>query len=245
MNRQDSRSLHRDELVVPRAESDFLSVRECFFPIHMRIAIEEDVVMLFEFLIREVRTKLAVRNRRRLLTRIGRRLIAGHGVSRDEHADVRQNRRIVFGVAVAVRRNVHRDVDVKRRPVLANCLAILGHLAIEKITRIPLLIRYRVERAGADAATTAFAYIFVDVRLALDVRDGIRAALLRAATTATTFLLIDDDLARRMLLHLARTTAAAHADVLYRAAEACHLVTFEMREADDDVRVHERTTNFR
>ena len=48
-----------------------------------------------------------------------------------------------------------------------------------------------------------------------------------------------------MLFHLAGAAAAAHADVLERAAEACGLVAFEMREADEDVGVHDGAADLR
>ena len=46
-----------------------------------------------------------------------------------------------------------------------------------------------------------------------------------------------------MLLHLAGARAAAHAEVLHGAAEARLLVALEVRETDDDVRVHERAAD--
>ena len=43
--------------------------------------------------------------------------------------------------------------------------------------------------------------------------------------------------------HLARTRAAAHADVLERAAEARFLMALEVRERNDDIRVHHGPTD--
>ena len=45
--------------------------------------------------------------------------------------------------------------------------------------------------------------------------------------------------------HLARARAAAHADVLERAAVARLLMPLEVREGDDDVRVHQGSADLR
>ena len=50
-------------------------------------------------------------------------------------------------------------------------------------------------------------------------------------------------LAGSVLLHLARTATAAHAEVLHGAAKACLLMPLEMRERDDDIGIHERVAD--
>ena len=60
-----------------------------------------------------------------------------------------------------------------------------------------------------------------------------------ARVTADALLGLDVWLAGRVLLHLACTAAAAHAQVLHTAAKAGLLVALEVREGDHDVRVHE------
>ena len=44
-------------------------------------------------------------------------------------------------------------------------------------------------------------------------------------------------------IHLAGAAAAAHADVLQRAAEAGRFVALEVRQADEDVGVHDGAAN--
>jgi hypothetical protein len=65
------------------------------------------------------------------------------------------------------------------------------------------------------------------------------AALLRAAAAAAALVRIDLRLAEAVLIHLAGAAAAAHADVLQRAAEARGLVALEVGQADEHVRVHD------
>ena len=83
----------------------------------------------------------------------------------------------------------------------------------------------------------------MDYGLVVLVRDGIGAAFLRTFAAAAAELFIDYALARRMLLHLAGTAAAAHADVLDGAAKARGLVSLEMCKADEDVGIHDGTAN--
>ena len=106
-------------------------------------------------------------------------------------------------------------------------------------------LRWAARYARRGQRSAAFAKLLVDDRLVFNVGNRVRAAFLRAATTAAAKLLVDADLARRMLLHLARAAAAAHADVLDRAAEARLLVPLEVREADEDVGVHDGAADLR
>ena len=48
--------------------------------------------------------------------RIRTGVIKRHRVERGEHADIRNDRRIIFRMTVAVGRNIHHDVDVEVRP---------------------------------------------------------------------------------------------------------------------------------
>ena len=71
-------------------------------------------------------------------------------------------------------------------------------------------------------------------------RDGVVRANLFAGTAANAVLGRDARLAGSMLLHLAGTAAAAHAQVLHGAAKAGLLMTLKVGEADHDVGIHER-----
>ena len=81
--------------------------------------------------------------------------------------------------------------------------------------------------------------------LVVFIGDGIGAAFLGAATAAPAQRFIHDAFPGRMLFHLTGPAAAAHADILQRAAETRHFMTFEMSQADKHVRIHDGASDFR
>ena len=74
-------------------------------------------------------------------------------------------------------------------------------------------------------------------------RDGVVRADLFAGTAANAVLGRDVRLASGMLLHLAGTAAASHAQVLHGAAKTGLLMALKVGEADHNVGVHERLTD--
>lgn len=72
-------------------------------PVDVGVAVEEMVVMMVPIGLCQMIRQLAVGHGRRLLTGIDTGLIEGYRVKGSEHADVRQDRRVVFGMTVAVR----------------------------------------------------------------------------------------------------------------------------------------------
>ena len=70
-------------------------------------------------------------------------------------------------------------------------------------------------------------------------RDGVVRADLFAGMAANAALGRDARLAGGVLLHLAGTTAAAHAQVLHGTAKAGLFMALKVREADHDVGIHE------
>ena len=71
-------------------------------------------------------------------------------------------------------------------------------------------------------------------------RDGVVRADFFAGTAANAVLGRDVRLTGGMLLHLAGTAAASHAQVLHGTAKAGLLMTLKVGEADHDIGVHER-----
>ena len=208
----------------------------------MGVAVEEYVVMMLS-LCGEVIAQLTVAYRGCLLAGIGSGLVDCDWVKGSEHTDVRQDRCIVFAVAVAVRRDVHCHIDVEGRTVLADSLGIFRHLTVEEIIGIPLTVADSIKGACTDAAAAALADILMDHSLIVLIGDGIGAALFRATTASAAELRIDPAFSGGMLLHLACTAARAHAQILNSAAEARHLVALEMRKADDDICIHNSTAD--
>ncbi len=79
----------------------------------------------------------------------------------------------------------------------------------------------------------------VDARLSVCDRRAAVGADAHAGAAADAVFRLDDRLALPMLLHLAGTRAAAHAEVFQRAAEARLLVALEVGQRDHDVGVHD------
>ena len=188
---------------------------------------------------------------------IGAGLVDGDRVEAREHADVVDDRRIVFGMAIAVGADVHGKRDVEARTAVDNGLRILGDLAVEHVGRSVMAGLDGVLVAHADAAAAAHAAIMVDSgnvnrtgvavgELALTgvvKRDSAVRTDLFAGTAVNTVLGRDVRLAGGMLLHLAGTAAASHAQVLHGAAKTGLLMALKVGEADHDIGVHERLTN--
>ena len=96
------------------------------------------------------------------------------------------------------------------------------------------------------AAAAAHALRGVDIGLApLSERACFVRALLRAAAAAHALLLIHSGMHRGVHGLLAAARAAAHAEVLERAADACHLMAFEVVEGDHHVSIHKSAADVR
>lgn len=99
--------------------------------------------------------------------RIRTGVIKRHRVERGEHADIRNDRRIIFRMTVAVGRNIHHDVDVEVRPSMHHREGILGHLLVDQPGLLPPGGQNRILRADADAAAAADTPGMVDLRLSI------------------------------------------------------------------------------
>ena len=156
-------------------------------------------------------------------------------------------------MAIAVGADIHGKRDVEARTAVDDGLGVLGDLVVEHVGRGVIVGLDAVLVARRNAASAAHAAIVVDGshvhrasravgKLALTrtvKRDGAVRADLFAGTAANAVLGRDVRLAGGMLLHLAGTAAASHAQVLHGAAKAGLLMALKVREADDDVGVHE------
>lgn len=129
------------------------------------------------------------------------------------------------------------DRDMEARAAIDNSLGIFGNFGIEDLG---LGIEARLDSVlGTDvhAAAAADAAAMVDgAFLVLNDRGAVRADLL-AGAAADAEALVNGGLFIGVHFHLARAGAAAHAEVLQRAAEAGLFVALEVGKGDDDVRV--------
>ena len=201
--------------------------------------------------------ELGVGQRLRRHDGVGAGLVDGDRVEAREHADVVDDRRIVFGMAIAVGADIHGKRDMEARAAVDDGLGVLGDLAVEHVGRGFIAGLDGVLVAHADAAAAAHAAIVVDgghvhcagvavgkLALASVVeRNGAVRADLFAGTAANAVLGRDVRLAGGMLLHLAGAAAASHAQVLHGTAKASLLMTLKVREADHDIGIHERLTD--
>ena len=188
---------------------------------------------------------------------IGAGLVNGDRVEAREHADIVDDRRVVFGMAIAVGADIHSQRNVEAGTILDNGLGVLGDLTVEHVGRGFIAGLDGVLVAHADAAAAAHAAIVVDSghvhrassaagKLALAgaiERDSVVRADLFAGMAANAVLGRDVRLAGGMLLHLAGTAAASHAQVLHGAAKTGLLMTLKVGEANHDIGVHERLTD--
>ena len=185
---------------------------------------------------------------------IGTGLVDGDRVEAREHADIVDDRRIVFGMAITVGADIHGKRDVEARAAVDDGLGVLGDLAVEHVGRGVIDGLDGVLVAHADAASAAHAAIVVDGshvhrassaagKLALAgvvERDSVVRADLFTGTAANAVLGRDVRLAGGMLLHLAGTAAASHAQVLHGTAKTGLLMALKVGEADHDIGIHER-----
>ena len=229
-----------DELVVRRAEADGLAVLDGGAPVGVRMR-GGKVVMRVVVRVRDD----AVGIGRLRVDLVGAGGIERHGVEGRKHTHVRHDRHIAVVVAVAAGRHVERERDVERRPAVDDGLGILGDLAVEQLVCDRIVRVDGVHRADVDAAAAAGALILQDGALAVfDVRTVVRAVF-DALAAADALVRIDDGLAGAVHLLLAGARAAAHADVLERAAESRSRVALGMRERDEDVGVHDGAADLR
>ncbi len=202
------------------------------------------VVMAFAFC--EVVAQLAAVHDGHTIARIRTSLVECDGVKRSEHAYIRDDRHIVFAVAVAVRGNLRHDIDVETRAILQHGKRVFRDLFAERKFAAAAVVFDCVEVARADAATAADAKVVVDAGDFLCViADCAVRTLLDALAAGFAHVAIDRGFAVAMLLHFACAGAAAHADVFQRAAKTSRLVALEVVERHEDIRVHDRLTNLR
>lgn len=230
-----------DQFITARAEADLFGVCKAAFPLRFRRAVDEVIVMIHKIGPPQVVRKLAVRHRLGGQAGIRTGLVERHRVKRGEHADIRQDRGVVFTVAVAVGRDVHYQRDVERRPPIDDRLGVFGHAAVELVDGGAVRKGDRIKIACAEAAPAAHAVGGVDGHLA---RAGIKlqavvGALALAAAAAAAQRRVDGRLPVGMLVFFAGTGAAAHADVFDGAAKTGNFMPFEVGQADEHVRIHD------
>ena len=212
--------LDLNELVLARAQADLLGMRDARAPVGVGMRDAEGILGLLALQMLVVMLhlgraigELGVGQRLGCHDGIGAGLIDSDRVEAREHADVVDDRRIVFGMAIAVGADIHGERDMEARAAVDTGLRILGDLTVEHVGRGRIAGRDCVLVAHADAAAAAHAAIVVDGshvdragvavgKLALAgvvERDGAVRADLLAGTAANAVLGRDFRLAGGML----------------------------------------------
>lgn len=236
-----------DQFITARAEADLFGVCKAAFPLRFRRAVDEVIVMIHKIGPPQVVRKLAVRHRLGGQAGIRTGLVERHRVKRGEHADIRQDRGVVFTVAVAVGRDVHYQRDVERRPPIDDRLGVFGHAAVELVDGGAVRKGDRIKIACAEAAPAAHAVGGIHGHF---VRAGIvgKAAVCTfpfAPAAAAAALRVNLRLPVGVLFLLSGAGAATHPDVFDRTAKSSHFMPLEMGQTDKHIRIHHRAADAR
>ena len=112
---------------------------------------------------------------------------------------------------------------------------IFRHLTAHPLCGRAVLIADRIKSAGSQTSSAALAELLIDKRLSALKGDGIRTALPCALPAASAKIRIHYGLSVIVLLHLAGTACASHAEILDGSAESAHLMSLKMIQRDDDI----------
>lgn len=91
--------LNSDEFVLSGTDTEFFGMDEAGFPVRVWVCHVEDIVIVFVVILR---ADLALYIDWLSVCGIDTSLIKGDGIERCEHADIGDERDVIFGIAVAV-----------------------------------------------------------------------------------------------------------------------------------------------
>lgn len=94
-------------------------------------------------------------------------LIQGDRIKGRKHAEVRQDRRVIFPMAVTIGRHVDNEVHMESRPTMNDGQDIFRHLTVKQLVGIPLHGFNGIKGTRPDTAAAASASRLIDVGLAL------------------------------------------------------------------------------
>ena len=219
---RDSADGHKFVGILPNAE--FFAVLDQILPVRIVMRGMEAVTVVLVLQIGDG----AVWKNRLTVDSLGAGQIQRDGVGGCKHPDVRDDGHVVFRVAVAVRRDVADDIDAVAGTTVQHGLGVFRNLAVEEPDTGLESRMDGVLGTDRDAAAAADAVVLIDPAFfVFDLRAVVRADL-RAGAAADAQVCFDIRLAVGVHGHLARTRAAAHADVLERAAEARLFMALEV-----------------
>ena len=232
-----------DEIIIPGSQADLFPVGKGFTPADIGIAVLEMIMVMLPAGPGQVIGKLAVGHGIRRKTEIRTGLVQCYRIKGGQHAEVRQDRSVIFPVAVAVGGNVHDQADMETGLSAADGGGVFRHFTSQHISGCVEGRMDGIKGAGADTSSAALADILHDKCFAAFVGDRVGTAFPGAFTAGTAQIRTDDRLAVAVLLHFSGPASAAHAQIFDRTAEAGHFMSLEVIEGDDDIRVIQCTAD--
>ena len=121
------------QFIFPGSKADLLPVNQHFLPVDIGIAVREMIMMMMPVRFGQVVPQLTVPHRCCLLAQVHAGLIQCHRVKGGQHADIGQDRGIIFIMAVTVGRYIHNQADMEAGPVMTDRLGIFGNLAAKTL----------------------------------------------------------------------------------------------------------------
>ena len=146
-----------NQFIFTAAHAHFDSVFQTTFPVGVGMGIGEVVVVAMFFF-----RQNAAFDDRLTVDRIGTCLVECYRVKRGKHTNIRNDWNIVFGMAVAVRRNVDDQADVEVRATVDDSVGVFGNFVVKDVIGFIGAGFDRIFRAGTDAASTAYTFVVVD-----------------------------------------------------------------------------------
>ena len=187
----------------------------------------------------QIISQLAVADGLCFLAEIHAGLVQGNRIERGQHTDVRKNRRIIFRMAVAVGGNIRDQADMETGSSVADSLAVFCYFFSQNGICVLRIILNGVKGAGPDTSATALAEIMINIGFSCIIGNGVGTALSGTSAAASAVFLDDMGLSGIVLLHLASPASTAHADILQGSSESGGLVSLEMCQGQENIRVHD------
>ena len=119
-----------DQFIFSGTQANLFRMFEARLPFALRSGVLEVVVMIVEVRAMHVVVKLASWHWSSGKASIHTSLVEGKRVLGDKHTDVRKDRRIVFRMAIAIRRDIQYQRDVEMRTTIDHRLGIFSHFVV-------------------------------------------------------------------------------------------------------------------
>ena len=236
-----------DQFIFAGTQANLFRMFEARFPFALRSGVLKMVVVVVEIRAVHVIVQLASWQWSSGKASIHASLVEGKRILGDKHTDVRKDRRIVFRMAIAIRRDVQYQRDMEMRATVDHRLGIFRHLVVEELRSMVVGRVDGIEITCGNASSATQTVVGIDLHLHgfLVELQPVVGTLEHATLASAALRLADLDLSADVLVALAGTRSASHTDVLDGTAEARHFMSLEVAEADEHIGIHHRTADLR